>query len=254
MIGEDQQKTSRCEVNHETTGLTDIHCTQYLLPLSSRETIMSIIVILSANNQPHWNNNGWHHLIWEYIFSIFKFDNLFISINQCLLRAVPYSPVNGQRGFTILGLRWRTKQGHCSEKSSSSQLAIFTQQIEVFSYQRGQKVNWKSGRHTKTGLLCCYFPGIPSLGTANTEQKSGKNSLFCSFLRANIECNFPALVAVLDSKTDGQGRKQEQQECGQNHHHRNRDSKSTTLLPIIFDVIINDGVKSTSRHWTHRFL
>ena len=149
----------------------------------------------------------------KYIFSIFKFDNLFISINQCLLRAVPYSPVKGQRGWTILGLRCWTKQGHCSEKLLSPQLAIFTQ-LPGSSYQRGQKVNWKSGRHTKTGLQCCYFPGIPSLGTANTEQKSGKNSLFCSFLRAYIECNFPALIAVLDSKTDGQGRKQEQQECG----------------------------------------
>ena len=28
---------------------------------------MSIVVILSTNNQPHWNNNEWHHLTYIYI-------------------------------------------------------------------------------------------------------------------------------------------------------------------------------------------
>ena len=215
---------------------------------------MSIVVILSTNNQPHWNNNEWHHLTYEIYISLYLSLKL-IYFNQSMFAesSAVFSSEWPER-FHNPGFEMTYKTRTLLWKSSSSQLAIFTQQIEVFSYQRGQKVNWKSGRHTKTGLQCCYFPGIPSLGTENTKQKSGKTVCFFPFLRANIECNFPALVAVLDSKTDGQGRKQEQQECGQNHHHRNWNSKSTTLFPIILDVIINDGVKSTSRHWTHRFL
>ena len=74
------------------------------------------------------------------------------------------------------------------------------------------------------------------------------------FLGADGEGNLPALVAVLNPERNGEGGEEEGEEGGEDDHHRHRDSECTSLLPVVLDVVVNNGVESTPGHGPEGFL
>ena len=72
-------------------------------------------------------------------------------------------------------------------------------------------------------------------------------------LWAENECEFLALVSVLDSETDGERHAEEGEEYCPDEHHGQGHSERAPLLPVVLDKVVNDRVKGALRQAPQRF-